>query len=101
VGCPGELLDANLCALEACGPEARRVAPDAVIEGGLRPPVWVGAGARVEAGATLGPRAVLGARARLPRGARARDSLLLPGARPPVESLRRAIGFGAEVWRDA
>jgi len=107
VGCPGELLDANLAAL-AQKLEARRAQPDAVIaaedavlEGEVRGPAWLGAGVRIEADACVGPRVVIGAQARVQSGARLEESLLLPGALlPSREPLRRAIGFGEAVWLD-
>jgi hypothetical protein len=38
----------------------------------------------------------------VPSGSRWRESLLLPGARPAARGeMRRAIGFGEEVWTDA
>jgi NDP-sugar pyrophosphorylase family protein len=101
VGTPAELLDANLRALGELGPAARCVDRAAVVDGELEPPVWIGAGAIVEAGATAGPQAVIGAGARLVRGASLREALALPGARCPARALRRAVVHADEVWCDA
>jgi NDP-sugar pyrophosphorylase family protein len=101
VGSPAELLDANLRALRERGATARCTAADAVVEGDLEPPVWVGAGAVVERGARAGPDAVIGRGARLPRGADLRESLVLPGRRAPARSLRRSVIHADEVWCDA
>ncbi|MFQ5513051.1 MAG: sugar phosphate nucleotidyltransferase [Myxococcota bacterium] len=105
VGTPRELLDANLVALERASRKndgEPLVAHEARLEGDLQPPVWVGAGARVAAGARVGPHAVVGAGARVPAGCTVVRSVLLPGARPPTGSvLQRAIVFGRRVWRDA
>lgn len=85
VGTPRELLEANLAA-------AARARPDGV---------WIGVGAAVPDDARIDPRAVIGAGARLPAGARVRDTLLLPGARPPEGArLERAIAYDDRVWRD-
>lgn len=98
VGSPGELLEANLLALQRQG-EHR--AADARVEGETRGRVWIGSGARVEKGALVGPEAVIGRDSVVPAGCRLEQSLVLPGARPPAESLRRAVSFADEVWRDA
>jgi NDP-sugar pyrophosphorylase family protein len=101
VGSPGELLDANLQALDEIGAGARCVDPTARVEGDVEPPVWIGAGAVVERSATAGPRAVVGRGARLPRGALLRDALVLPGKRAPARTLRRAVVHADEAWCDA
>lgn len=106
VGCPRELLNANLEALRlraaAAGDARLIVHPDARVEGELTAPVFIGAGAQVSSGARVGPHAVVGAGAQLPDGSRARESLLLPGARLSAsDDLVRAIAFDGEVWRDA
>jgi NDP-sugar pyrophosphorylase family protein len=107
VGCPGELLDVNLCALERIardsGPPRSGlfVGDGALVNGKTRAPVWIGAGARVEAGALLGPRVVIGRGAIIPRGARLERTLVLPAARPPAADLRGAICYGVETWRGA
>ena len=101
VGSPRELLDANLSALSQLGAEPR-VAEDASVEGRLLAPVWVGAGARIAAGATAGPDAVIGAGATLGANATASHSLLLPAARvAPGTGLHHAIAWDDEVWTDA
>jgi mannose-1-phosphate guanylyltransferase/phosphomannomutase len=101
VGSPGELLDANLRALRETAASAGRISPDAAIQGELVPPVWIGAGARVERGACAGPDAVVCRGARLPRGAVLRESLVLPGRRAPARELRRAVVHADEGWCDA
>jgi NDP-sugar pyrophosphorylase family protein len=107
VGCPRELLDANLRALEQTleaqpdRPDDILAAEDARIEGKLRGPAWVGAGAHIPPDAHVGPWVVIGAHARVPGAERVEESLLLPASRPRAqEPLRRAIGFGEEVWMD-
>ena len=63
VGSPAELLDANLGALERGG--AHAVDPTRASRGRRSSgPVWIGAGARVAAGARIGPHAVVSRRAR-------------------------------------
>lgn len=108
IGCPAELLDANLLALaqllEARGaaPDAVLAAKDARLEGELRGPAWVGEGAHISPDACVGPWVVIGAGAQVQPGTRLERCLLLPDARPPsVATLERAIGFGEEVWVDA
>ncbi len=107
VGCPAELLDANLEALKqtlearAAASDAVLAAQDASLEGEVRGPAWIGAGARVSADACVGPWVVIGAHAQVPPGTRVEESLLLPGSNlPSQKALRRAIGFGKEVWMD-
>ncbi len=102
VGSPRELLDANLDALEASAPGAGvRVDPRARVAGSLVGPVWIGAGAEIDAGATVGPRAIVSRCARVGAGARIEHSLALPDARvPPGAQLSRAVAFADEVWRD-
>jgi len=103
VGTPRELLEANLAALarEVAG-ESVRSAPSARVEGGVTGPAWFGAGARVERGAHVGPNAVVSAGALIRAGARLESSVALPGSEVAAgESLRRAVAFGREVWRDA
>ncbi len=101
VGSPRELLDANLLALEQC-PEHERIAPDARIEGELRGPVWVGAGASIATGATVGPHAVIGRGTRVAENARVETSLSLPNSRIGAEStLVRCVAHDDRVWRDA
>jgi mannose-1-phosphate guanylyltransferase/mannose-1-phosphate guanylyltransferase/phosphomannomutase len=108
VGTPRELLDTNLWALDA--ELARRGAPaDAVlaepsarVDGEVVGPAWIGAGARVPAGARLGPGVVVDARAEVPDGLAASGMLFLCGARPQASGpLQRAIAYDREVWRDA
>ena len=105
VGNPGELLEANLSALEqslAASVTDTLIADDAVIKGQVRGPAWIGAGARVPKGARVGPRVVMGAGSELPETADVEESLLLPGARPPEgKPLRRTIAFGERLWTDA
>ncbi|HXZ86193.1 MAG TPA: NDP-sugar synthase [Myxococcota bacterium] len=101
VGSPAELLDANLRALRERGARARCLGAGALVRGALEPPVWIGAGAVVEAGASAGPDAVIGRDARVPRGAALRETLLLPGTRAPARGLRRAIVHADEAWCDA
>ncbi len=107
VGCPAELLDANLLALEqalearAAAPDAVLAAKDATVEGELRGPVWIGEGAYLSPDACVGPWAIIGAGARVPSGTRLEECLLLPNASPPPgAALKRAIGFADEVWQD-
>ena len=104
VGTPRELLDANLRALDAMarGGDGRVTAEDARVDGDIEGPVWLGAGAHIAGGASVGPRAIIGAGAKLGPGASARDSLLLPGATPPAGlALESAIAHDGEVWVDA
>jgi NDP-sugar pyrophosphorylase family protein len=101
VGSPSELLDANLRALRERGARARCLGPGAEVRGELEAPVWIGAGAVVEAGARAGPDAVIGRGARLPRGAALREALQLPGTRAPARDLRRAVVHADEAWCDA
>jgi len=101
VGSPTELLDANLCALRERGDRACCLGPGAEIHGDLEPPVWIGAGAVLEPGASAGPDAVIGQGARVPRGAALRQTLVLSGTRAPARSLRRAVVHADEVWCDA
>ena len=106
VGTPRELLDTNLLALhEACAaPSAPAdgvlVGDGARVEGKVRGPAWIGAGAAIERGATAGPGVVIGAGASLCAGTSAEQALLLPGAKPRPGRLERAIGFDTEVWSD-
>ena len=106
VGTPRELLDTNLLALrEACAapdaaPDGVIVGDDARVEGEVRGPAWIGAGAVIEKGVTAGPGVVVGAGASLSAGTSAEEALLLPGAKPRPGSIRRAIGFDTEVWSD-
>jgi mannose-1-phosphate guanylyltransferase len=102
VGTPSELLDANLAALrQEVGADAVHQSPDARVEGKVTGPVWIGAGAVVEAGARVGPGAVISARSRVARGAELLESLVLPGAEVAAGAvLERAIAFDKEVWRD-
>jgi NDP-sugar pyrophosphorylase family protein len=104
VGNPCELLAANLNALEqslAAGATDTLIADDAVIEGQVRGPAWIGARARIPRGARVGPRVVIGAGAALPEWADVEESLLLPGARPlEGKPLRRTIAFGERLWTD-
>ena len=103
VGTPRELLDANLAALRhEVGADSVHTAPSARVEGRVTGPAWIGAGARVEAGARVGPQAVVSAGAIIRGGVRVEASLVLPGAEPAAgESLSRAVAFGREAWRDA
>jgi mannose-1-phosphate guanylyltransferase len=108
VGTPGELLDANLLALDAAlargGPRTSAVLadPSARIEGDVVGPAWIGAAARVAAGARVGPGVVVDAGAEVPDGLVASEMLFLCGARPDARGpLRRAIAYDREVWRDA
>ena len=74
----------------------------ACVDGDIEGPVWLGAGAHIAGGASVGPRAIIGAGAKLGPGASARDSLLLPGATPPAGlALESAIAHDGEVWVDA
>jgi mannose-1-phosphate guanylyltransferase len=86
-GTPEQYLAANLTAVS--GPEppcagvvdlggCRWVAPGAVVEGELRPPLLVDAAARVAPGAVV-ERSVVGPGARLARDARVSGSVLLAG----------------------
>ena len=104
VGTPAELRDANVAALRLevrRGGDAIRVAADARVEGEVRGPAWVGAGAVVEKGARIGPSAVVCARGHVCAGARLVDSLALPGAEVAAgAALERAVAFDKEVWRD-
>ncbi len=101
VGTPRELLDVNLAALAREHP-AGRVASTARVEGPFRPPVFIGAHARVHRGASLGPGVVLGRHAEIAEGTRLSQALVLPGARPPAgATLSRVVCHGTEVWRDA
>jgi NDP-sugar pyrophosphorylase family protein len=96
VGTPAELLDANLAALTGL-----HVDPAARVDGSLVGPAWVGAGARVAAGARVGPHAVVSAGAEVGSGAVFERALALPGARVAAKaSLARAVAFEDEVWRD-
>jgi len=96
VGTPAELLDANLAALHGV-----HVDPSARVEGAVVGPVWVGARARVAAGAQIGPGAVVSADAEVGAGGSLERSLALPGARVAAgAALSRAIAFDDEVWRD-
>ena len=100
VGTPGELLDANLEALDGLGAGAPHLDPSAEVAGELTPPVWIGAGARIESGARVGPRSVVGRGARVARGSRLSESLVLPGAEPPAGTAgTRLIADAGEVWR--
>ncbi len=106
IGSPAELLDANLRALERAEKRGAlvggvRIGAHARVDGELLPPVWIGDGARVARGALAGPHAVIGAGAELAAGARVAEALALPGARVAVGEIRRAVAFGAEIWRDA
>jgi NDP-sugar pyrophosphorylase family protein len=108
VGSPRELLDANLGALRAMADPSQGeaisvfVAESARVDGRIEAPAWIGADAEVAANAQVGPWAVISAGSRVLTGTRVERALLLPGAHPPAgASLSRAIGFAAEVWRDA
>jgi NDP-sugar pyrophosphorylase family protein len=106
IGSPAELLDANLRALERADEQraldgGARVGAGARVDGELRPPVWIGERASVARGAQVGPHAVIGAGAEVAPGARMSEALALPGARVAAGEVRRAIAFGAELWRDA
>ena len=95
-GTPGELLDANLAALSGL-----HVDPEARVEGAVVQPAWIGARARVAAGARVGPHTVVSAGAEVGAGAALERTLALPGARVAAgASLIRAIAYGNEVWRD-
>lgn len=103
VGTPRELLDANLAALaHEAGGESPRVAASARVAGEVVGPAWLGEGARIEAGARVGPHAVVSRGAVIRANARLEQALALPDAEvAPGESLARAIAHGSEVWRDA
>jgi NDP-sugar pyrophosphorylase family protein len=103
VGTPRELLDANLAALgHELGSESPQIAPSARVDGKVTGPAWIGAGARIESGASVGPHAVVSAGAVIRAGARVARSLVLPAAEVARdESLERAVAHGREVWRDA
>jgi NDP-sugar pyrophosphorylase family protein len=106
IGSPAELLDANLRALERAEKHGSldggvRLGALARVDGELRPPVWIGERASVARGAIVGPHAVIGARAALAAGARVCEALALPDARVAAGEIRRAVAFGAELWRDA
>lgn len=97
VGTPAELLDANLAGLAGA-----QVDPSARVAGEVLPPVWIGARARIAAGARVGPRAVISADAEVGANAVVERALALPGARIAAgAALSRAVAFGDEVWRDA
>lgn len=102
VGSPGELLDANLAAIDAAaGAEGVQIDPRSRVAGTIVGPAWIGVGAEIEAGARIGPRAVVSRDARIGANARLENALALPGARvAPGARLVRAIAFGDEVWRD-
>jgi mannose-1-phosphate guanylyltransferase len=101
VGTPRELLEVNLAAL-ARVEAGRCISSDARIDAPLAPPVFVGARARVERGARVGPQVVLGQGALVRAGTRLRRALVLPGARPPAgASLERVVCYDEEVWCDA
>jgi mannose-1-phosphate guanylyltransferase len=96
VGTPAELLDANLAALRGA-----QVDPSARVEGEIVGPAWVGARARIAAGARIGPHGVVSADAEVGAGAVLARALALPGARVAAgASLTRAVAYGDEVWRD-
>lgn len=102
VGSPRELLDANLDELDATARGgAVLVDPSSRVAGTLVGPAFVGAGAEIAAGATIGPRAVVSRAASVGAGARVANALVLPGARVPAAAqLSRAVAFADEVWRD-
>ena len=78
-----------------------QVDPSARVEGEVVGPVWIGARARVAAGARIGPHAVVSADAEIGAGAVLVSALALPGARVAAgASLTRAVAYGEEVWRD-
>jgi mannose-1-phosphate guanylyltransferase len=104
VGTPAELLDANLRSLRerAEHGEALLIHPSARIHGQIRGPAWIGEGAEIASGASLGPDVVVGAHTLVPDGFRASEMLFLSSSRPPLgDPLKRAIAFDQEVWRDA
>jgi NDP-sugar pyrophosphorylase family protein len=100
VGTPEELLRANLDALSEISNEGRvpaaHVAVDARVEGNLTPPVWIGAGARIEPGAHVGPDAVVGRGAVVGSGARVERALVLPHAGVPAKKIVREGIMGRE-----
>ena len=102
VGSPRELLDANLAAIDAAvGVGGVLIDPRSRVEGTVVGPAWIGAGAKIEAGACIGPHAVVSCGARVGADARLENALALPDARVPAGTrLERAIAFGDEVWRD-
>jgi mannose-1-phosphate guanylyltransferase len=102
VGTPRELLDANLAALaHEVGDEKQHVDATASVAGKLEAPVWIGAGARVERGAKVGPHAVVSAGATVGARAKLTRAVALPGAVVAAgESLERAVAYDSEVWRD-
>ncbi len=106
IGCPRELLDANLDALEALAhqePAARGVFidPTATVDGHIAGPVWIGAGAKVSPSSSVGPRAIIGAGANVPTGASVTDAVFLRNASPASpRSWQRVIAYGEEVWLD-
>ncbi len=106
IGSPAELLDANLRALERAEKQGVldagvHLGARARVEGELHPPVWLGDGASVARGASVGPHALIGAGAEVAPGAQLSEVLALPGARVPGRALRRAIAFGAGLVCDA
>jgi mannose-1-phosphate guanylyltransferase len=108
IGDPGELLDANLRALERAaraktlGKGDVALGAGAKVAGEVTGPAWIGRGVCVPQGAAIGPGVVVCDGVRVPAGSRWRDSLLLPGAHPRAHgALRRAIAYGEEVLADA
>lgn len=108
VGEPLELLEANLNALRALveqsPPSEQAVfsASGARIDGRIEAPVWIGAGAQVARGASVGPWTVVSAGSRVSAGTRLERALVLPGAHPPAGAeLADVIVYGEEVWRRA
>jgi mannose-1-phosphate guanylyltransferase len=116
VGSPAELIEANLLALErrlsgdapsgdaeGGGASGVLLSPDAELRGEVRGPAFVGAGARIEIGARVGPHAVIGAGSRVPAGWQLRESVWLPRAAPAQtepRSLRGAVAYDDRVWCD-
>lgn len=126
IGTPESYLDAHIDVLDGVAPAGGehlrpagiQVSPTAVVAEGARllAPVHVGAGARIDTDAWVGPHAVVGAGARVRRGAlvrrsvlqagsvvgaraRVEDSVLVSGARvgPGAHLAHAALGAGCEV----
>jgi mannose-1-phosphate guanylyltransferase len=110
IGTPESYLDAHRDVLERnfdselgdlLGPDYTLVAPDAQIADGARfvPPVYVGAGAVIEAGARIGSFAVVGAGAWIGARAELDSSVVAAGARvgEATTIIGSIVGEEAEV----